>query len=355
MSEVVSVENSVEKVENPYCIHIKIKLQSVADFYFKTFCIFCHFLKFKKYSSKFVSFYENLFYTKFIIYSFRSFLILIPQIINDNQIILENVRDFDLDQTFNCGQCFRWNKITENLFVGVAFEKVVRISVDKEKIVLNGPSIATDFNSLWCDYFDLNTNYDKIKKSLSQIDSTLKIACKYAPGIRILKQDFWEALCSFIISQNNNIPRIKGIIERLCACFGQEIESGFFSFPSYSTIAKLNKSDLAPIKCGFRDAYILDAAQKIFSGDICPQKLKSEDINTARTELMKIKGVGPKVAECTLLYGLHRLDAFPVDVWMKRALETFFPGKNASYFGQYAGIAQQYIFHYSRMNPNLVK
>ena len=280
---------------------------------------------------------------------------MIFKIINDNQIILEDVHDFDLEQTFNCGQCFRWNKITENLFVGVVFERVVRISVEKNKIIFTGKDVAHEFDLIWRDYFDLNINYYKIKKNLSLIDPTLKIACKYAPGIRILKQDFWETLCSFIISQNNNIPRIKCIIERLCVNFGQEIEPDFFSFPSSSVIAKLNQADLAPIKCGFRDSYILDAAQKISSREICPKKLKSEDINTARAELMKIKGVGPKVAECTLLYGLHRLEAFPVDVWMKRALDTFFPGKNASYFGPYAGIAQQYIFHYSRMNPTLVK
>lgn len=275
--------------------------------------------------------------------------------VSDTQVVIEAASDFDLSETFNCGQCFRWNQISENEFVGVAFEKVVKILKEKNKVILKGTSVSADFDSIWQNYFDLSTDYSAIKLSLSKLDSTLSLACKYAPGIRILRQEPWEALCSFIISQNNNIPRIKGIVERLCKTFGDEIEPQFFSFPSNARLAKLNRSDLAPLKCGFRDEYILDAAKKVSSGEVDFEKIKNLPINEARRELMKIKGVGPKVAECTLLYGFHRLEAFPVDVWMKRALSTFFPEKDISYFGKYAGIAQQYIFHYSRMNPELVK
>lgn len=275
--------------------------------------------------------------------------------VSDTQVIIEAASDFDLSETFNCGQCFRWNQISENEFVGVAFERVVKILKEKNKVILKGTSVSADFASIWRNYFDLSTDYSAIKLSLSKLDSTLSLACKYAPGIRILRQEPWETLCSFIISQNNNIPRIKGIVERLCNNFGNEIEPQFFSFPSNTRLAELNKSDLAPLKCGFRDEYILDAANKVSSGEVDFEKIKNLPINEARSELMKIKGVGPKVAECTLLYGFHRLEAFPVDVWMKRALSTFFPEKDISYFGKYAGIAQQYIFHYSRMNPELVK
>ncbi len=270
------------------------------------------------------------------------------------QIITKNVSNFNLAETFDCGQCFRWNKVSDDKFTGIAFGKVLTVSIKDNNLILENTS-TQDYNNIWQDYFDLNTDYNKIKTIISGIDSTLNIACSFAPGIRILKQDPWEALCSFIISQNNNIPRIKGIIERMCCNFGNEIEPGLFSFPSYDTLSTLSKSDLASIKCGFRDAYIIDAAKKVSSGEINFEELKSLPLDKARKELMKIKGVGPKVAECTLLYGLHRLDAFPIDVWMKRAINTFFPGKPVSYFGEYAGIAQQYIFHYSRMNKSLVK
>ncbi len=274
---------------------------------------------------------------------------------SDTQVVIEDASDFDLPETFNCGQCFRWNQISENEFEGIAFERVVKILKEKNKITLIGKSISDDFDSIWRDYFDLKTDYSVIKSSLAELDSNLSLACKYAPGIRILRQDPWETLCSFIISQNNNIPRIKGIVERLSSCFGSEIEHKFFSFPLSSTIANLEKTDLAPLKCGFRDEYILDAAKKVSSGEVDFEKIRNLPINEARSELMKIKGVGPKVAECTLLYGFHRMEAFPVDVWMKRALSTFFPGKSIEHFGKYAGVAQQYIFHYSRMNPELVK
>ena len=276
-------------------------------------------------------------------------------LVSDSQVVIENVPNFDLFETFTCGQCFRWNQSAECEFIGVAFGKVVKILKQNNSIILKGSSVASDFELLWKNYFDLNTDYNKIKIKLSKLDSNLNLACKYAPGIRILRQEPWEALCSFIISQNNNIPRIKGIIERLCACFGEEIEPGLFSFPSYKTLSGLEKSDLIPIKCGFRDDYILDAAKKLTAGEVSFVKIANSNISDARTELMKIKGVGPKVAECTLLYGFHKLDAFPVDVWMKRAMESLFPDKEISFFGDYAGIAQQYIFHYSRMNPHLAK
>lgn len=274
---------------------------------------------------------------------------------SDVQVNIEEASDFDLFEIFNCGQCFRWNQIAENEFTGVAFGRVVKAQKDKSEIILKGTSIAKDFDAVWRDYFDLQTDYSEIKSDLSKLDYNLSLACRYAPGIRILKQEPWETLCSFIITQNNNIPRIKGIIERLCKSFGNEIEPQFFSFPSSLTLAKLKKEDLAPLKCGFRDEYILDAAKKVSFGGINLEKIENMSINEARKELMKIRGVGPKVAECTLLYGFHRLEAFPVDVWMKRALKVFFPQKDISFFGKYSGIAQQYIFHYSRMNPDLVK
>ncbi len=272
-----------------------------------------------------------------------------------NEVIIENIDDFDLSETFNCGQCFRWNQAIGSTFTGVAYGRVLNVSKEENRLILSGNNIEKDFEHIWQNYFDLNTDYKNIKLQLAKLDSNLAVACQYAPGIRILRQEPWETLCSFIISQNNNIPRIKGIIERFCELFGEEIESRFFAFPTCETVANLSLSDLAQIKCGFRDKYILDAARKVATGVVNFEVIKNSPLDEARSELMKIKGVGPKVAECTLLYGFHRLEAFPVDVWMKRAMETFFPGKTSSYFGEFAGIAQQYIFHYSRMNPELVR
>ncbi|MDQ5983023.1 MAG: hypothetical protein RUMPE_00021 [Eubacteriales bacterium SKADARSKE-1] len=269
-------------------------------------------------------------------------------LLTKNNITVENSFKINLENTFNCGQCFRWNRLFDGSFVGVAFGKVLSIKTDENKLVFKKTTM-NDFENIWADYFDLNLNYDLIEREIAKIDSHLKTVTLFSPGIRILKQDSWEALCSFIISQNNNIPRIKGIIERLCQSFGEKIEDSFFSFPTAQTIAELNENDLAPLRCGFRSSYIIDAAKKVASGEINLQKIKTLPLNIARSELMKIKGVGPKVAECTLLYGMHRLDAFPIDVWMKKAMQNIFPEKSPADFGKYAGIAQQYIFHYARM------
>jgi len=177
----------------------------------------------------------------------------------------------------------------------------------------------------------------------------LKAASGFAGGIRILRQDPWEALCSFIISQNNNIPRIKGIVERLCASFGEEIKEGFYSFPAAEKIATLTLEDLAPLRSGFRAKYILDGAKRVADGEIDLDALKELALDEARQELMKIYGVGEKVADCTLLFGLSHIDAFPKDVWIKKAMAKLFDGSLPECAAPYAGIAQQYIFHYARM------
>lgn len=262
--------------------------------------------------------------------------------------------EFNLEETFDCGQCFRWQKINENTFQGVAFNRYLQICEKENKIILINTS-EEDFENIWRKYFDLDLNYSDVKSNLSGINNTMKIACDYAPGIRILSQDPWEALCSFIISQNNNIPRIRGIITRLCEGFGEEICDGIYSFPNADVLSSLSEDNLKPLRSGFRAGYILDAAKKVVKKEVDLEAIKNMDIDLARLELQKIKGVGPKVSECTLLYGFHRLEAFPMDVWMKRAMRELFTGMCPEDFGHYAGIAQQYIFHYSRMNPELVK
>lgn len=270
----------------------------------------------------------------------------------NNDIILKNVENFDLDETFNCGQCFRWMKIGDKSFVGVVKNKVLNIKKLGNDIILRNVT-EEDFKNFWINYFDLNLNYSDIKLEISKINKTLKNACDFAPGIRILKQDPWETLCSFIISQNNNIPRIKGIIERLCRKYGEHLFDEFYSFPNAETISRLNLEDLAFLKCGFRDKYILDAAKKVTMGEVNLNLISDMSIKETRDELMKIRGVGSKVAECVLLYGMHKLEAFPEDVWIKKAMMKIFPEYTSSDFGKFAGIAQQYIYHYVRMNKIL--
>ena len=266
-------------------------------------------------------------------------------------MIIENISDFDAEQTLDCGQAFRWVKQADGSFKGIASGKAVSISVDGNKVIIDGADEGDE--EFWKHYLDLDLDYGSIRNTLSQMHPILAEAAQFAPGIRILNQDPWEALCSFIISQNNNIPRIKGIVERLCQTFGDEIDDGCYTFPTAEKLASLEPEDLQPIRAGFRARYIVDGARKVSSGEINPEKIRVTEINSARSELMKITGVGIKVADCTLLYGLHRLDCFPLDVWMKRAMKTLFPDISPEYFGEYAGIAQQYIFHYSRMHPEL--
>ncbi|MBQ2671769.1 MAG: DNA-3-methyladenine glycosylase 2 family protein [Clostridia bacterium] len=268
-------------------------------------------------------------------------------------ILIKNVLSFDLGQIFDCGQCFRWEKINENEYSGIAFGKKLVVSQISNDVYFKNTS-KKDFENVWKDYFDFSFDYENLKKELEKIDPVLKKAIETYPGIRILKQEPWETLCSFIISQNNNIPRIKKIISKLCENFGEKINGGY-AFPSAKKLAELTEEDLAVIKSGFRAKYILDAAKKVNSKEINLEKISKMPPENAKTELMKIKGVGPKVADCVLLYGMHNLAAFPMDIWMKKVMEAFFKGKDLEVFGKYAGIAQQYLYHYTRTNPEILK
>ena len=270
---------------------------------------------------------------------------------SENFIVIPDVRDLDLEQTLDCGQSFRWEKQDDGSFSGVAFGKYVNISLDGTDMIIK--NAAPEDEKIWRNYFDLELDYGKIRGDISKLHPVLEDAARYAPGIRILRQEPYEALCTFIISQNNNIKRIKGIVARLCESFGDEIDEGVYTFPTAERLAELTPDDLAPLRAGFRNRYIIDSAKKVASGEVDLELCKTADYEAARAELMKITGVGVKVADCTLLFGMHRVEAFPVDVWMKRAMEKLFPGMSANDFGEYAGIAQQYIFHYSRMHPEL--
>ncbi|MBQ2897265.1 MAG: DNA-3-methyladenine glycosylase 2 family protein [Clostridia bacterium] len=264
-----------------------------------------------------------------------------------------NVSPFDLTDTFECGQCFRWNKNQDGSYNGVAFGKVLNIKKEDHGFVLS------DESPVWEDYFDCLTDYNEIMRSLN-VDSIIKEAISSSCGIRILKQDFFETVISFIISQNNNIPRIKAIIESLCRQFGENLGDGYFSFPDAKTLACLNPSDLGFLKAGYRDSYIIDASQKIYLNQLDIDVIKNAPIDQARAEISKIKGVGPKVADCILLFGATRTEVFPTDVWMKKVLTALYGFKTLTpneinrfvqeKFGNLAGYAQQYLFNYARIN-----
>lgn len=264
-----------------------------------------------------------------------------------NDLILSiGMDELNLADTLDCGQCFRFTKMSPNTLTGIVHGRILSLTQTQTDITFYDTT-AEEFRAIWCSYFDLDTDYDSIKAALSK-DLTLQKALKYAGGIRILQQDSFEALLSFIISQNNNIPRIKASIDRLCKKFGQHIEGELYAFPDVAALSSVKKENLADIGLGYRDDYILDCVAKIHSGEISLEAIKKMPLEEARTTLRTIKGIGPKVAECALLFGFYRIEAFPIDTWIKKALKYYYPNGFPTEFERYAGIAQQYIFHYIR-------
>lgn len=277
------------------------------------------------------------------------------------KIILKDLHDFNPVHTFMCGQCFRWDE-SDGGFIGIAHGRAVLVKQTENGDVEIYNTTKKDFNDIWCDYFDFNTDYGAIKNTLSSDDS-LKKAIKFGGGIRILNQEPFECLISFIISTQNSIPRIKKIIAKMSELFGEKIEFNgktYYAFPTCEALAQLNESDLAPLKVGYRAEYILDASKKVKNGEVDLNSLFDTDIQGARKELLKIKGVGPKVADCVLLFSLKKHGAFPIDVWIGRIMRSLYLGENATMkeilkfssekFSDYAGFAQQYLFYYAREN-----
>lgn len=261
--------------------------------------------------------------------------------VKNNDIILFE-KDFNLDETLDCGQAFRWKKTESDYkctYEGNFFNDSLKISEISENTFLFHDVTEAEFLNKWADYFDLYTDYSQLKAEFSE-DETLSKACSFAGGIRLLKQNSWECLISFIISQNNNIPRIKGIIDRLCDNYGE--------FPTAEQMRGTTADDLAYLRSGFRGKYLSDAVECVNSGTVDLAKIASAPIEEAREALKKIKGVGPKVAECVLLFGMYRIEAFPVDVWIKRVLGEYYPNGFPEFAKEKAGIAQQYLFHYIR-------
>lgn len=274
-------------------------------------------------------------------------------------IRLYNIDHFSLDQTFLCGQCFRWEKDSDGTFYGVVANHAVKMYYYDPKTIYvesSNPDLV-----YWSHYLNFSNDYNVIEEKLWQ-DEKLRPCIEKGRGIRILRQDLWETIVSFIISANNNIPRIKKIISALCQAYGEKIEFDgkvFYGFPSPEVLSVLKPEDLAPIRAGFRDKYIIDAAKSVVSGEINLEELAKMGTVEAKKTLMKIKGVGSKVADCVLLFALGRYKTFPQDVWIKRILNNLygveekdisaFVEKN---FGNFGGVAQQYLYYYYAVEKN---
>lgn len=262
------------------------------------------------------------------------------------ELVLKNVECFDLALSLDCGQAFRWKQNGSGIWHGVVGNLPLDVEQKDDEIIFYNTSVD-EFENVWKKYFDFDRDYKKITDSFSS-DKYLLSATTEFYGIRVLNQQPWETVCSFIISQNNNIPRIKGIIDRLCENFGEKLTDNDYSFPTAQKLSNLEVQDLAVLRAGFRAKYILDAAKKFSTGEVDLDKIYSSPIEDGREELMKISGVGPKVAECALLYSFEKTQAFPVDVWVKRILSELYPNGMPECIGEYGGIAQQYLFHWRR-------
>lgn len=263
--------------------------------------------------------------------------------------------DFDLERIFECGQCFRWNADEKGVYTGVAYGRAAKIYREGDSIFISGT--VEDFENIWRGYFDLDRSYADIRAGLC-VDEYMTEASTFGAGIRILYQEKWEALCSFIISQNNNIPRIKKTVEKLCELFGDKTElfgKTYYAFPPAEKIAALDLEDLEPLRSGYRADYIIGAARGVASGAIDLEAIASMIPDEACKALKSIRGVGDKVANCVVLFGLQMLDAFPIDVWMKKALKAHYEGGfDPKIFAPYAGIAQQYMFYFARSGKDLL-
>lgn len=264
-----------------------------------------------------------------------------------SDIIVEPVYHFCLDDILRCGQAFRWRMGEDGIWSGIAFGRLGRVSQRGDRLVFHNTPLS-DFLSVWRRYFDLDRDYGALKARLCE-DRRLARAVAYTPGMRVLRQEPWEALCSFILSQNNNIKRICGLVDRLCESFGQPVDGGF-AFPEPGRLAPLDVEDLAPVRAGFRAKYILDAARRVSDGRLDLDAVSRMPAEEARAALTSIHGVGAKVADCALLYGMNRVECFPQDVWIKRVMAAMFPGGLPAGLLPEAGLAQQYLFHYARHN-----
>ncbi|MDY6065913.1 MAG: DNA glycosylase [Finegoldia sp.] len=273
------------------------------------------------------------------------------------------VDSFEPKHIFECGQAFRWFVEDDGSYTTVDADSFINVKKNDDLIILKNCS-QDDFYNKWENYFDLNTDYEQIKRELS-FNETLRDAIDYGYGIRILNQDQFSTIISFIISANNQIPRIMKSVDLICKNYGNPIGSfkgrELYSFPTPKVLASLEADELREIcRVGFRDRRIIDTSSEIAKGNFDIKKSLSLPDEELKEELMKLPGVGPKVSDCIMLYSYKRSSTFPVDVWIKRVMEFLFIKEEtkksliSSYahdlFGDAAGYAQQYLFYYGREN-----
>ncbi len=278
---------------------------------------------------------------------------------NDN-LILKGVKNFNIEHILECGQCFNFEKIESMDYIIVAYGKMLHIIQNEDTVTLHNTALE-DYENIWKHYFDMNTDYGQIKEFLKNNDEKIVPAIEDKWGIRILNQEFFEMLLSFIISQNKQIPHIKQIVRGISEKYGNEIGEyngrKYYSFPTLEELKDVSEEDFRTLKTGFRAPYLMDAINHSRNG-LCAKSFENLNYDDAVNEMLKIKGVGEKVANCIALFSLGYRNAFPVDVWVKRVMEETYFGKETSKeeimkfaklkFGEYGGYAQQYHFYHMR-------
>ena len=284
----------------------------------------------------------------------------------EQRYVLENVNSFELKDIFDCGQCFRWNLQEDGSYIGVFGNNVLKVKKDDNQVVFKGVC-EQEIKPTVEKYFDLNRNYEEIKEKLSKIDDNMKTSIEYGKGIRILNQDLWETIISFIISANNNIPRIKGIIERLSKAYGTKMiwrGKDYYTIPTAEQLKDVAVKEYRDLGLGFRDIRLYETTKMVLEKEIDLEKMrKNSNTIEVREELLKLSGVGPKVADCILLFSdLKRFEVFPIDVWVRRVMNDLYIKQKdeakvskkqiekiaEEKFGNLAGLAQQYLFYWRR-------
>lgn len=281
---------------------------------------------------------------------------------DEGKVIIEGVKNFVLPHIFDCGQCFRWNMQDNGNYIGVAYGRVIEVEKKDEDTVIIYNSNLNDFNNIWEDYFDLKRDYSSIKEEFEK-DELLSKAVKFGYGIRLLKQDPFELLISFIISANNRIPMIKKAIERISAKYGEELQykgKTYYSFPTLEQFVIKDEAEAEAMGVGFRAKYIMNSLEDLRQGKYNLKEIKESTDDECHKQLQQFSGVGPKVADCIMLFSMQKYSAFPVDVWVKRAMQFFYVAPDVSLpkirefarnkFGELSGFAQQYLFYYAREN-----
>lgn len=279
----------------------------------------------------------------------------------ENKVILKGVKNFELPHIFECGQCFRWNKEQNGNYIGVAFKRVIEVEKKGDEVTIYNTNLK-DFNEIWIDYFDLKRDYSEIKEKFKE-DELLNTAVRFGHGIRLLQQESFELLISFIISANNRIPMIKRAIENISRIYGNPLEYKgkiYYSFPTLEEFQLSNEEEGNALGVGFRAKYIRQTLEDLKAGKYNLQVIKSGSDDECHKALQCFSGVGPKVADCIMLFSMGKYSAFPVDVWVKRAMQHFYVAPDVSLpkirefarnkFGELSGFAQQYLFYYAREN-----